>query len=88
MPSKCNCNYRHTGTTLSTRYTPTHKISTQDRTARDEQTTPEDTTRATAHPDPKTTTAKMHGGVRRVPEPWRGAGTLRGTVPYGTWWEH
>ena len=32
------------------------KISTQDRTARDEQTTPEDTAHATAHPDPKTTT--------------------------------
>ena len=37
----------------------TRKISTQDRTARDEQTTPEDTAHATAHPDPKTTTAKM-----------------------------
>ena len=36
------------------------QISTQDRTARDEQTTPEDTAHATAHPDPKTTTAKMH----------------------------
>ena len=36
------------------------KISTQDRTARGEQTTPEDTAHATAHPDPKSTTANMH----------------------------
>ena len=36
------------------------KISTQDRTARDERTTPEDTAHATAHPDPKATTANTH----------------------------
>ena len=42
------------------------KISTQDRTARGEQTTPEDTAHTKAHPDPKTTTAKMRKPHRHV----------------------
>ena len=68
------------------------QISTQDRTARDEQTTPEDTAHATAHPDPRTTTAKMRKPRdppttrRRAQDPgphMRKTGTRRQTRPPG-----
>ena len=50
------------------------QISTQDRTARDEQTTQEDTAHTEAHTDPKTTTAKNAQAAAAAPLTHRRSG--------------